>query len=304
VDRKTALVIFSHNRPDLTRRRLEQLVGINCKIIVSIDAPKAGMAKLDFTDLEIEFSKHAQFIKTRKNLGTAMHLVTRISEQFQSYDNVIVIEDDVAVDKVSIETLTGILKQRLPSDILTIGLFGGLPGKLMSLLGLNYWRRSRFFSAWGWAIQKEDWHLFNIDIKDEITNLENSKSWQRMSEKEKVIWSYRFEKVAHTPTFTWDYQMMFFGLLYNKKHLLPLFRSCDNEGFGDARAVNTRETRPNWYLGSRGVVQNRGEFLRFTPGPLERAFENLDRLTWAGSSFLVLKVSKYKSRILKTMKAL
>jgi hypothetical protein len=304
VDRKTALVIFSYNRPDLTRNRLEQLVGINCKIIVSIDAPKAGMAKVDFTDLEIEFSKHAQFIKNCKNMGTAMHLVTRISEQFQSYDNVIVIEDDVAVDKVSIETLIQILKQRLPADILTIGLFGGLPGKLMSLLGLNYWRRSRFFSAWGWAIQKEDWHLFNIDIKDEIPNLENSNSWQRMSAKEKVIWSYRFEKVSHTPTFTWDYQMMFFGLLYNKKHLLPLFRSCDNEGFGDARAVNTRETRPNWYLGSRGVVQNRGEFLRFIPGPLERAFENLDRLTWAGSSLLVLRVLKYKSRILKTMKAL
>ena len=304
MDRKTALVIFSHNRPDLTRRRLEQLVGINCKIIVSIDAPKAGMAKVDFTDLEIEFSKSAQFIKTRKNLGTARHLVTRISEQFQSYDNVIVIEDDVAVDKVSVETLIGILKQRLPSDILTIGLFGGLPGKLMSLLGLNYWRRSRFFSAWGWAIQKEDWHLFNIDIKDEIANLENSKSWQRMSEKEKVIWSYRFEKVAHTPTFTWDYQMMFFGLLYNKKHLLPLFRSCDNEGFGDARAVNTRENRPNWYLGSRGVVQNRSESLRFTSGPLERVFENLDRFTWAGSSTLMNKVSRYKSRMLRTMRVL
>ena len=304
MDRKTVLNIFSHNRPELTRRRLEQLVGVNCQIVVSIDAPKTGITKADFTDIEIEFSKHTQFIKTSENLGTAMHLVTRISEQFQSYDNVIVIEDDVAADKISIETLVGILKNRLPDDILTIGLFGGLPGKLMSLLGLNYWRRTQYFSPWAWAIQKEDWHLFNLDIKDEIPHLENSISWQRMSEREKVIWSYRFQKVAGTPTLTWDYQMMFSGLMHEKKHLLPLTRASDNDGFGDDRAVNTKAARPNWYLGSRGSVQNKSKDLRVIPGWLGLAFESIDRLTWAGSSFSLLKLLQAKSHLSRTSRAL
>ena len=298
--RNTALIIFSYNRPDLTRRRLEQLVGVNCQIIVSIDAPKTGSINTDFTNLEIEYSEHAQFKRTKENLGTAIHLVAMISEQFQTCDNIIVIEDDVAADKTSIDTLIGILENRLPDDILTIGLFGGLPGKLLSLLGLSYWRRSRYFSAWGWAIQKENWHLYSLDIKKEVPNLENSKSWQRMNEGERIIWKSRFAKVVRTSSFTWDYQMMFAGLINNKMHVLPLFRCIDNEGFGDTRAVNTKESRPNWYLRSRGTIQNKGEELRIIPGWLGKGFESLDRFTWAGSSPTLLKLLKVKSYVLRT----
>ena len=302
--RNTVLVIFSYNRPDLTRRRLEQLVGVKCPTIVSIDAPKMGSINADFTDLEIEYSERVQFMQTKENLGTATHLVVRISEQFQSYDNIIAIEDDVAADKASINTLIRILENRLPGDILTVGLFGGLPGKLLSLLGLSYWRRSRYFSAWGWAIQKENWHLFSLDIKEEVPNLENSKSWQRMNEQERVIWKSRFARVVRTPSFTWDYQMMFAGLLHHKMHLLPLFRCIDNEGFGDMRAVNTKESRPNWYLGSRGTIQNKGEDLRIIPGWLGKAFESLDRLTWVGSSSTLLKLLKAKSHFLRNTRVL
>jgi hypothetical protein len=302
--RNTALIIFSYNRPDLTRRRLEQLVGVNCQIIVSIDAPKTGSINADFTDLKIEYSEHVQFIQTKQNLGTAMHLVSMINEQFQTFDNIIVIEDDVAADKTSIDSLVRILENRLPGDVLTIGLFGGLPGKFLSLLGLNYWRQSRYFSAWGWAIQKEDWHLFSLDIEEEIPKLENSKSWQRMNERERVIWKSRFAKVVRTYSFTWDYQMMFAGLLHNKMHLLPLFRCVDNEGFGDIRAVNTKESRPNWYLGSRGTIQNKCEDIRIIPGWLGKGFETLDRLTWAGSSFTLLKLLKAKSNFLRTTRVL
>ena len=302
--RNTVLVIFSYNRPDLTRKRLEQLVEIKCPIIVSIDAPKTGSINADFTDLEIEYSEHVQFKRTRENLGTAMHLVSMINEQFQTFDNIIVIEDDVAADKTSIDSLVRILENRLPGDVLTIGLFGGLPGKFLSLLGLNYWRQSRYFSAWGWAIQKEDWHLFSLDIKEEVLKLENSKSWQRISEPEKVIWKYRFAKVVRTSSFTWDYQMMFAGLLHHKMHLLPLFRCIDNEGFRDIRSVNTKESRPKWYLGSRGTIQNKGEDLIIIPGWLGKVFESLDRLTWAGSSPTLLKLLKAKSNFLRNTRVL
>ena len=104
--RNTVLVIFSYNRPDLTRRRLEQLFEVKCPIIVSIDAPKIGSINADFTDLEIEYSEHVQFMQTKENLGTATHLVARISEQFQKYDNIIVIEDDVAALKQLKEKLS------------------------------------------------------------------------------------------------------------------------------------------------------------------------------------------------------
>ena len=98
--------------------------------------------------------------------------------------------------------------------------------------------------------------------------------------------------------------MMFAGLLHHKMHLLPLFRCIDNEGFGDMRAVNTKESRPNWYLGSRGTIQNKGEDLRIIPGWLGKAFESLDRLTWVGSSSTLLKLLKAKSHFLRNARVL
>jgi hypothetical protein len=170
----------------------------------------------------------------------------------------------------------------------------------LSLLGLSSWRKSRYFSAWGWAIQKEDWHLFSLDIKKELPKLENSKSWQYMKERERDIWKHRFEKVVYTPYFTWDYQMLFTGLLHNKMHLLPLFRCCDNEGFGDSRAVNTKECRPKWYFGASGTIRQKNQHLRIIPGWLGKILQSLDRLTWAGSSARQLKLLKVKNYLLRT----
>ena len=302
MQRSTVLIIFSYNRPDLTMKRLRQLVGVNCKIVVSVDAPKVGGPKFDFGALKLMYESQVQFLQNEENLGTAKHIVSQISDQFKTCDNVIIIEDDISVDKASVDTLIEILKFRLPEDVLTIGLFGSIPGKLISYVSKSYWRKTRYFSAWGWAIQREDWPLFKLDIKEEISQLKYSQSWLRLNEREKRIFQYRFEKVIQTPALTWDYQMMFYGLLHDKKHLLPLFRCCDNNGFGDLRAVNTKTPRPKWYVGSRGIAE-RGFGLRLIPSRAAAIFEFLDKLTWAGSSFLLLELLKAKSRMFKSSKA-
>lgn len=77
------------------------------------------------------------------------------------------------------------LQERLPQDILSVGLFGFLPGKLMSRFGFNRWRKSKYFSAWGFAMQREDWSSFNLEIENELSKLETSKTWTKMSDREK-----------------------------------------------------------------------------------------------------------------------
>jgi GT2 family glycosyltransferase len=137
MSRKTILVIFCYNRPEASKARIKQLSNVNCPVMVSIDAQKSGIPLKDFDTLEKEFSPSVTFAKNQKNQGLAMHFVTRMSELFVNYENIIVIEDDVSVEKSTINYLIEILQERLPQDILSVGLFGFLPGKLMSRFGFN-----------------------------------------------------------------------------------------------------------------------------------------------------------------------
>ena len=53
------------------------------------------------------------------------------------------------------------------------------------------------------------------------------------------------------PSLTWDFQMQFTSFVNNLYHLLPKYRLCDNVGFDDLRATNTKNRRPNWYRGTK-----------------------------------------------------
>ena len=288
MSRKTILVIFCCNRPEASKARIKQLSNVNCPVVVSIDAQKSGIPLKDFDALEKEFSPSVTFAKNQENQGLAMHFVTRMSELFVNYDNIIVIEDDVSVEKSTINYLIEILQERLPQDILSVGLFGFLPGKLMSRFGCNRWRKTKYFSAWGFAMQREDWNSFNLEIEHELSKLETSKTWTKMSDREKTIWNHRFLRVTHNPQFTWDTQMNFAGFCQEKKQLLPLFRLADNEGFNDARATNTSGRRPRWYKGIRGSINvidksSCNYEFRTVPKLLSQILEFFDAITWAGT---------------------
>ena len=288
MSRKTILVIFCYNRPEASKARIKQLRNVNCPVMVSIDAQKSGIPLKDFDTLENEFSPNVTFAKNQKNQGLVMHFVTRMSELFVNYDNIIVIEDDVSVEKSTINYLIEILQERLPQDILSVGLFGFLPGKLMSRFGCNRWRKTKYFSAWGFAMQREDWNSFNLEIEHELSKLETSKTWTKMSDREKAIWNHRFLRVIHNHQFTWDTQMNFAGFCQEKKQLLPLFRLADNEGFNDARATNTSGRRPRWYKGIRGSINvidksSCNYEFRTVPKLLSQILEFFDAITWAGT---------------------
>jgi len=295
VKRKTVLVIASYNRPELTTERIEQLAGVNCPVVVSIDAQKSGSSSPDFDTCETKFSSKVKFVKNRENLGIAMHPFKRISELFMSYDNVIWIEDDISVEKTSINYVIEMLQQRLPQDILTIGLFGFLPGKFMSRFGFNGWRKTKYFTGWGWAIQREDWNSINLIIEDQLYKLKESKIWNDMSSTEKSIMNHRFLRVIHNPQFTYDTQMTFAGFLQDKKHLLPLFRVADNQGFHDTRATNTRDKIPRWYKGSKGSIKmSKKKRLKkeicIVPEFVSSLLEFFDAVTWVGTRKLPKRV--------------
>lgn len=284
----SALLILGYARPEFIQRRIDELITLNGKeveLYLSLDAfegPNNAEIRHDFGLLEEKYSG-LNWLKTDKKLGLTLHICTRISELMEEFQRVIIIEDDIATSAQSIRELLFTDSLYKKDEVLTTGLFGALPSSAGELFLKNRWRRTDYFSAWGWSITRELWSLYDYRIirKVGLKALEKKASWERLSPSQKRRWAHRFSRVEMNPSFTWDYQMQFLSWLHELNHILPLWRLCDNEGFQDERATNTKAAKPNWYMGKRSTSSVDNSLMQngsFT----SRFMVFLDCHTWIG----------------------
>jgi hypothetical protein len=300
VKRSTSVLIIGYNRPELVLASIKRLERVeNVKKIVSIDGQKFPDARISsqWTAMSEEFPNFTWIIR-EENLGLAKHVFTAISEAMKESQNCIVLEDDVVARADNIIKMNCFLEKRLPNSVLTIGLFGGIPAfPFIRSIYRNRWRYTKYFSAWGWGIQREDWHDFSLDIaRRERENLDNIIK-DKLGKNRLSIWKRRFEAVADSPAFTWDYQLFLYSLILGKRHILPTYRTCENIGFEDVRASNTRDARPSWYRG-RAAVKVDVQKLRRHNSIGSLILQWVDSLTWAGDQPLMQKFREFKRKFL------
>lgn len=72
------------------------------------------------------------------------------------------------------------------------------------------------------------------------------------------------------------------SFMYDIKHLLPVYRVCDKEGFNDNRGANNVSQRPRWLFNSNanGVLPDS----KLIPSVLQSFFLYIDSLIWARDS--------------------
>jgi hypothetical protein len=296
MNRSTALLLIGYNRPDLALRALTELASLReMQVLVSVDGAKTKEVTIsdEWMALARSFSE-ANWVFRDTNLGIAQHVFLAISEALQEFDNCIVVEDDVRADTQMLLEMKKLLDKRLPSSILTVGLFGGLPAlPILSSFLRNRWRKTPYFSSWCWGIQSEDWEGFSLEIaRNYASNLDDLIT-KRIGRKKIPIWKRRFNNVIQRPEFTWDYQLFLYSMVLNKKHILPTFRTCENIGFNDARATNTKNRKPSWYRG-RKATRVVSESLRRQNSFLSKLLQWIDSLTWVGDQPLLQKVREFK----------
>jgi hypothetical protein len=291
------VLILGFNRPEFVEQRVKEL-GPNppFRVHISIDGGINSDMQDHYAEIEHDLDKRYFNISYKKtNLGLVKHVTGEISQLFERYEFVIVIEDDVQISKNFIRDVGENLMENSNPRIATWGGYSPI-NKISALEGLNCWRQTHYFSAWGWGISREHWSYYSTEIDSEFIDQElmYSKTWRQLSSFQKRVWKSRFRKVAINPNLTWDYQMQFMTFKHDFLHMLPILRLTENEGFGEVRSTNTKSERPRW-MGAVGISEGR-IYKKSAPDFLNRLLVFIDSLTISGDSFLLKPEHWFKFR--------
>lgn len=243
-------------RPDLISRRLDeilpQLENSN-PVYVFVDGPRKledlrWILKIHEIANIYSSQPNIKFVFRKKNLGCSDNLVSAVTEVCALHDGVIVVEDDVSISPQFLKALSEVLDSWNPSsDWLTVGGFSPFVTK-SKLAGkmLNVWRKSNYFSAWGWGVTSKAWDNYLVVTNQKMFSryLRNSEKWRSLNMRKQKIWLKRFERGI------WDFQVQMMHFATDKYCLLPTLRIIDNEGFDSERSTHTRHKRPWNFFGN------------------------------------------------------
>lgn len=302
--RETVLLLVGFNRIDLLRKRLNEIErNLPVDVYVSIDGPTTteyGKQILEFLN---DYSKTSplqklEFRVCEENMGLSRHITNSIDMLFEKYEYVIVLEDDVMISPVFVESMLDGLN--IVDQDPNLGGVGGFSAfkKMGKWDRRNRWRKSKYFSAWGWGTSRTKWSLYHLRIPQDFkTHLNSSKSWNSLSPYQKALWLSRFNKIKSDRPMTWDYQMQYLYFSTSMLMLLPTQRLSDNEGFSSERSTNTTGRRPRWMLGlgTSGIPPSVSkEYFLWL-------FEWVDGITIGGDVRVMQFLSENEHKILKRL---
>jgi hypothetical protein len=249
------VVLIGFNRPDLIIRRLEEILpqlGANDLLYVYIDGPRDledSTWNSQIREIQNKYSdqSNVEFVFRGGNLGCSGNIISAVTEVCRHNAGAIIIEDDVSISPHFLSAISGVLNSWSPSsDWLTVGGFSPfvshskLAGRVMSS-----WRKSEYFSAWGWGVTSQAWDTFAI-VSDQnllAKALSASEKWKSLGDRKQGIWLKRFERGI------WDFQVQIMHFAADKYCILPTLRIIDNEGFDSERSTHTRHKRPWNFFG-------------------------------------------------------
>lgn len=248
------ILLLGYNRPDYLADRLQELRETSPPLVyISIDGSNDFIERQMDHQLSLklqDWPKKSSVVTWRhkENLGLTCHVTSAIGRVLQEHPNVIVVEDDISLSPSFYTNMINgfqVLKENKLRG--TVGAFSPLrlPRKLERL---NRWRKTPYFSCWGWGVSREIWEKYQVDLRKENIELTLSKSkiWKSLSRTQRNVWMRRFEKIVLYPLDTWDVQVQYMSFKYDYVSILPISRFIDNVGFSDERSAHTKGKKPRW----------------------------------------------------------
>ena len=238
------IAVFLYNRPEHTKNILNSLVKctnfIDSKIYIFIDGPKnkedeENVKKVN--EISNKFYKKFNNIRINANttnIGLFNNLTNGVSKVLNSFNKIIVIEDDLVLDKNFIIYMNdSLVKFETNEKILQIsGYSYPINGQSDESYFLN------LVSCWGWGTWKNRWINFLKFIEDKkkiLTLYKKIKSEGNLKYKFNINGSFNYfnflKKQLYTDYNSWGILFYLFSFNENKLNMFPGYTYVSNNGF-------------------------------------------------------------------------
>ena len=246
------VLVTGFNRPELLEQQIESLIGLGCKVYLSLDVPKENdLAYVDSSHRCIEianrYSSNLAGVRiSKENLGCFRGITEAITWGFGQEEMLIILEDDVRINETFLSYATRLLIEFESNQ--TVGSIAGsnfVPKSHITLKDGSV-RFSAFTSSWGWATWRNRWNDYLQDLgtfpnQDSIFPT-NFWSWGS-----KRYWKKVFEDTASGKYDAWDYRWLYSNWKRHRLTVVPNSNLAINIGFGRG-ATHTHDVNLPWWL--------------------------------------------------------
>lgn len=167
------IVLFVYNRPEHTRRTLEALVSADesnlSPLIVFCDGPKteSDRAKVEAVREivnDIRGFASVKVVERVSNYGLARNVIEGVTQVFEKYQKVIVLEDDLVVSKYFIHFMNSALNYYEGRGVFSVS--GYTPNIEVPLDYPFTTYMIHRNCSWGWGTWKSKWMSVDWDVND------------------------------------------------------------------------------------------------------------------------------------------
>ena len=241
---KTAALFLIFNRPDTTKQVFEAIRKAKPpRLYVAADGPRADKAG------EAEKVEQVRQIATRvdwdcevktlfrdKNLGCGKGVSSAIDWFFENEEEGIILEDD-CLPSQSFFWFCEELLERYRGDMRVMIISGYNKQEMWNQDKYDYFF-SNFGGIWGWASWKRAWDLYDLEMKDLESFIENNYFEFLLGESLGNVRKKQMLNVIQNNIDTWDYQWGFTRHVNSGLACVPSKNLVENIGFG-ADATHT-----------------------------------------------------------------
>jgi len=250
---QTPVLLMTYRRPENTKRLLNILKKFKQNnIFVFNDGLKVKDHKYDHSrtrKIITDFKKKnkIKLIFSKKNLTQKNNLPFAISEVFQKFDKVIILEDDCIPNKFFFK-FCNILLEKYKNDNRISQISGN------NFLNFKNFKRrnnesyffSNFTSSWGWATWRDKWkNYYDKDIK--IWPKIKKENWLKdilQNKKSVDFWTKAFDRRYRVLDDDWDRPWTLINLANNRLNIFPSKNLISNIG-EDSVALHTNPKKWN-----------------------------------------------------------
>jgi hypothetical protein len=239
------ITIFCYNRLDNLKSTIFALqnnhLATESDLIVFSDGPKNENDKIAVNQVRaflntITGFKTITIHLSAENKGLANSIIQGVSNVFDKYDSIIVLEDDLVTSNNFLDYMNDAL--RFYKDYNTVFSIAGYSIPIKNNSKCDVYFTGRSFS-WGWATWKSRWDLIDWEVKDFDffkTNNQLRKEFNKMGSDMSRMLDRQMNHKINSWAIRWCYHQFKFNLF----SVHPFASKISNIGFNSKDASNTK----------------------------------------------------------------